>query len=165
MERHLGVVVGVLAENPQGRLGGAAPSPGLREQRHRAVQADGQHIVAFGKGLVGAVMTQIGAVSTEAGVDRLSRFRVLSHLARQAEQGEGHLQIEGRGVEAFGKGDPLRLAVLRVDFVALDVMAVGALADAYGSAVGVLAERTRAVGRLPLVGVRGGKGAGERHFG
>src|SRR3546814_12051089 len=93
----------------------------LGDQRHGAVEADAEHVVAFGQRAVGRAVLHVGAVAADAGTDRLAVLWVRADLARQGEQGQSFVEIDLRRRQALRQRGAfwlllaLGLAELQVD--------------------------------------------------
>jgi len=79
----------------------AAARPLLREQRHRAVQPDLEHLVDAGEVGVGAVMKDERAIAAEPRRDRCLCLGMLADEARQVQQQQRLLQVDRIGVPAL----------------------------------------------------------------
>src|SRR6202011_1128397 len=92
LRRHRAALYRMLAERPAGVGTEAAPALALellvRNQRHRAVEPDGEHVVARLEACVAFAVLHIGAEAADAGEDGLAVFRVAPDLARAREQAE-----------------------------------------------------------------------------
>src|SRR4051812_36036112 len=96
MQRDLGLVGGMLADGAQ--RGGL----GLRlgEQRHGAVEADGQHVVVAAEAFEQLAHSYIGSEAADAGGDRLLRLRMEPDLARQRQKLQRLFERNVRGRRA-----------------------------------------------------------------
>src|SRR5207253_3194206 len=102
----------------------------LREDLHRAVHADGQHVIVLRNRFVLAVVLQIGTEAADAGQDRLLGFGVIAHGARQRKQLARLLDGHVVGLDALR--DRLALGLLPFGtFAQLHVMAIRPLAKGY----------------------------------
>ena len=113
----------------RGACGAEAPprEPALLgdDQVDRAVAADLQHVVVVAEIGVGLAVLNVGAVAPDAGEDRLLRFRVNCHLARQREKRHRLIERQIGRREALGQRRALRLFAL----AELDVGAEAAVAQ------------------------------------
>ena len=57
----------------------------LRDQRHRAIEADVEHLIAGFQARIGLFVTHERAEAADAGGDRLAGFRMFSDFARQRQ--------------------------------------------------------------------------------
>ena len=118
------------------------------EQRHRAVEADGEHILGRFQRGIAAVMLQIRPEAAEARHDRLADFGMQAHFARQRQQLQRCFQIDRLGGEALWECRPARgfspfAAQLHIgseapDFSAISSPVSGSMPSTRGSAVAVL---------------------------
>src|SRR5690606_36076460 len=172
-------VLRMRAELARRRPAGTPPAAGLRQQMHRAVETDIEHVVRFLARLVRALVLDIGAVTSDAGLDRLAGLRMPAHLARQGQQPERRVQRERGRIDALGNRHALGFLVLVVfvgglrlvfDFLGFFLRAFRAvLAQLDIGAVGTDLERDGLAGlrietELLAVAVRTGRGGGRRRL-
>src|SRR5262249_18301012 len=90
-----------IGERPAGIWAEAATARALcdllRNQRHRAVEADSEDLIAGLEAGIGLVVLDEGTKAADAGGDRLARFGVLADLARQRQQLERVVEIDVAG--------------------------------------------------------------------
>src|SRR5262249_23227038 len=101
----------------------------LRDQGHRAVEADGENL--FGRLHIGVdlAVLNVWAVAPDAGEDRLLVFRMLSDLARQRQQLQRRLEIDRARVHAPRNAGALRLVAALHLLAELDIGAEPAALD------------------------------------
>ena len=100
LQRYRRPVGGMGAELPQHPLGTPQPAQTdlvLRQQRHRAVDPDGQHVVALLDRRMGGTVARPGAEAADTRQDRITGLGMGANLARQGEQGAGDVE-DGRWV-------------------------------------------------------------------
>src|SRR5262249_48852055 len=120
----------------------------LRDQRHRAIEADGEHIITGLKIGVRLAMLDVGAEAADTGQDRLAILGMLADCAWQRKEAERALQIDVVGRETLGDAGALGLLAVH-GLAQLDVgaEAAGAQRD-FEAARRILAELLHAaVGR------------------
>ena len=84
----------------------------LGDQRHRAVEADGEHVVAGFEIGVGLAVLDVGAEAADAGQDRFAVLGMLADLARQRQQAERAVEIDVVGLTALRQAGALGLLAL-----------------------------------------------------
>src|SRR5262249_23626556 len=106
----------MLAERATGVGAEAAPARSLGflllDQGHRAVEPDGEHIVAGGEIGVGLAVLDIGSEAADTGEDRLAVIGMPADLAWQREEPERAVEIDVVGREAFRQPGALGLLAL-----------------------------------------------------
>src|SRR5262245_29240976 len=109
-------LVGVVAERAAGIGAEAALARALGllllDQRDRAVEPDGEHVVAVREVGVGLAVLHVGAEAADAGQDRLAVVGMLADLARQREQAERAGEIDVVGRQPLGQAGALGLLAL-----------------------------------------------------
>src|SRR5271170_2843707 len=116
LHQHGAALVRMVAERAAGVAAEAAAralGDFLRDQRHRAVEADVEHIVARLDIGVGLAVLDIGAVAPDPGDDGLAAFGVTADFPRQRQQLQRHFEIDGAGIGAAQKARALGLLAFR----------------------------------------------------
>ena len=90
------------------RIGAEAATTGplgflVGNQRHGAIEPDGEYIISCFEIGVSLGMLHIGAESTDTGQDRFAVFRVLADFARQREQSKCAIEVKFFGIEPLGQ--------------------------------------------------------------
>src|SRR5690348_1303597 len=143
----------MVAKHAQRRRAAPATLLRLGEQRHRAVEADGEHVVVLAERLVEILMLDVWAEAATGGDDLLAAVGMEAELARQGQKLQRRGEIDFHRRRAFGQAHALGLLAL-VAFAALDVGAVRALAHADGKVGrGIDAELARPGSQLVTVPV------------
>src|SRR5262249_60921718 len=97
--------VGMIAERAAGIGAAAALVRALGalvfDQRHGAVEPDGEHVVTRGEIGVGLAVLHVGPEATDAGDDRLAIVGMLADLARERKQPERAVEVGVVGGAAF----------------------------------------------------------------
>jgi hypothetical protein len=97
------------AEVGQGRGLGAAAGALGGDKINGAVHADLEHLVDRGQVGVGLLMQHEGAELADSGQDRLSVFRMQTHLAGQPQQPQRLFEIHVGRAPALGQAGAFRL--------------------------------------------------------
>src|SRR5579885_3605905 len=151
---------GMLAENFSGGRAAASLAAArgfFGKQRHRAVDADGEDVVAFFQVGVAVLMLDVGAVAADAGEDRLARLGMLADFARERQERERVFDIDIVELGAFGKARAFRLFLA---FLLLAELHVGSEASAaqrnLKTRFGIGAENFRGARAVAVGGKRAG---------
>ena len=102
----------VIAEHAAGHR--RRPLLAFAQQHHGAVEADGQHVVVVGQGLVEAAEFEIGAEAANAGGNDLVALGMLADLAGQGQEAQPDVEIDVGGGQALGNRHPLGLFLDRL---------------------------------------------------
>src|SRR5262249_42944038 len=121
----------------------------LRDQRHGAIEADVEHLVAGLQARIGLVMAHERPEAAETGGNRQTGFGMLADLARQREQLQRELEVDIAGRGALRGAGAFRLLAFRVVLLLaeLDIGPEAASLDPdIEAGVGVLTERAVGAG-------------------